>query len=122
MNTLGDVGEISITIHRESCNDYDSGLCDMSILVVGVGPVHITGLDNVHDSDSRASDLNIVIESGRKKVNNSVSRRPGQCEVNLIYCTHSSVVDSDQSRPLSSISAPLTSASRRQNSWSVTSS
>ena len=85
MNTLGDVGEISITIHRESCNDYDSGLCDMNILVVGVGPVHITGLDNVHDSDSRASDLNIVIESGRKKVNNSVSRRPGQCEVNLIY-------------------------------------
>ena len=85
MNTLGDVGEISITIHRESCNDYDSGLCDMNILVVGVGPVHITGLDNVHDSDSRASDLNIVIESGRKKVNDSVSRRPGQCEVNLIY-------------------------------------
>ena len=85
MNTLGDVGEISITIHRESCNDYDSGLCDMNILVVGVGPVHITGLDNVHDSDSRASDLNIVIESGRKKVNNSVSRRPGQCEVNTVY-------------------------------------
>ena len=94
MNTLGDVGEISITIHRESCNDYDSGLCDMNILVVGVGPVHITGLDNVHDSDSRASDLNIVIESGRKKVNNSVSRRPG---VGIVDNVKPSDVDRDDS-------------------------
>ena len=85
MNTLGDVGEISITIHRESCNDYDSGLCDMNILMVDVISVHTTGHDNVHDSDSRAPDLNIVIESGRKKVNDSVSKRTGQCEVNLIY-------------------------------------
>ena len=84
MNTLGGVGEILITTHRESCNDYDYGLCDMNILVVDVVSVHITGLDNVHNPDSRASDLNIVIESGQKKVNDSVSRRPGQCEVNLI--------------------------------------
>ena len=85
MNTLGDIGEISITTHWESYTDNDSGLCDVNILLVGVVSVHITGLDNVHDSNSRASDLNIVIESGRKKVNDSVSRRPGQCEVNLIY-------------------------------------
>ena len=92
MNTQGDVGVILIPTPRESCNDYDSGLCDVNILLVGVISVHITGLDNVHDSDSRASDLNIVIESGRKKVNNSVSRRPGQCEVNLIYWRWSSFV------------------------------
>ncbi len=78
MNTLGGVGEILITTHRESCDNYDSGLCDMNILVVVVVSVHITGLDNVHDSDSRASYLNIVIESERKKV-------PGQCEVNHFY-------------------------------------
>ena len=53
--------------------------------MVDVVSVHTTGHDNVNDSDSRASDLNIVIESGRKKVNNSVSKRTGQCEVNLIY-------------------------------------
>ena len=91
MNTQGDVGVILIPTPRESCNDYDSGLCDVNILLVGVASVHITGLDNVHDSDSRASDLNIVIESGRKKVNDSVSRRPGQCEVNLIYCLSSPI-------------------------------
>ena len=85
MNTLGDVVVILITTPRESCNDYDSGLCDVNILLVGVVSVHITGLDIVHDSDSRASDLNIVIESGRKKVNDSVSKRTGQCEVNL-FC------------------------------------
>ena len=84
MNTLGDVGMILITTPRESCNDYDSCLCDVNTLLVGVVSVHITGLDIVHDSDSRASDLNIVIESRREKVNDSVSRRPGQCEVNLI--------------------------------------
>ena len=86
MNTLGDVGEILITPHRESCNEYDSGLCDVNILLVGVVSVHITGLDNVDDSDSRASDLNLVIESGREKANDSVSKRNGQSEVNLIYC------------------------------------
>ena len=85
MNTLGDVVVILITTPRESCNDYDSGLCDVNILLVGVVSVHITGLDNVPDSKSRASDLNIVIESGRKKGNDSVSKRTGQCEVNLFY-------------------------------------
>ena len=85
MNTLGDVVVILITTPRESCNDYDSGLCDVNILLVGVVSVHITGLDNVHDSNSRASDLNLVIESGRKKGNDSVSKRTGQCEVNLFY-------------------------------------
>ena len=80
--------------HRESFVNYDSGLCDVNILLVGVISVHITGHDNVHDFDSRASVMNIVLESGRKKVNDSVSRRPGQCEVNLIYYLNPALLSS----------------------------
>ena len=85
MNIAQVVGVFFITTLWESCTDNNSGQCDMNILLVGVGSVHITGHDNVHDSDSRASYLNIVLESGRKKVHDSVSRRPGQCEVKQFY-------------------------------------